>query len=301
MAECFIDIHTHGIGRFDTRTAGPDPILKMAALHGRTGTKAIMPAIYPGPVAQMRMHLEAVRKAMERQVASDNTAVILGAYLEGPFLNPGKCGALDPSSFLRPTLSALDSLMDGFEDVIKVITIAPELSGALRIIERCASLGIRVSMGHSEATFRQASEAKKAGATCVTHIFNAMAPFHHREPGLAGLGLLDEDLYIEVIADGIHLHPRTIELIFNCKRMDRIILVSDSVKSGMKKKGAVYKAGDTLAGSCITLSDSVSLLKGLDLPDAGIIEAASDNPARFLGLSREFIGRVRTGENPEYL
>ena len=101
-------------------------------------------------------------------------------------------------------------------------------------------------MGHSDATYRQAMEGKKAGATGITHLFNAMRPFHHREPGLAGLGLIDEDLYTEVIADGIHLHPKTIELIFSRKRLDRIILVSDSVKGGKKGKDAVYNKDGVL-------------------------------------------------------
>jgi N-acetylglucosamine-6-phosphate deacetylase len=108
-------------------------------------------------------------------------------------------------------------VIDGYEDIIKIITIAPEIPGALKVIAQCSELGMKVNMGHSDATYQQAVEGKKAGATGVTHLFNAMRPFHHREPGLAGLGLIDEDLYIEVIADGVHLHPKTLELIFSRK------------------------------------------------------------------------------------
>jgi len=295
----FIDLHTHGIGRYDTRTGQPEHILQMAALHAGEGTGAILPAIYPGPVEEMRNNLGAVRKAIEMQKKSDAesqrifpspaihpSAVILGVHLEGPFLNPERCGALDKKIFLKPTISSLKKLVAGYEDIIKIITIAPEIPGAFKIIEKCVELGIKVNMGHSDATFKQAVEGKKAGATGITHLFNGMRPFHHREPGLAGLGLIDEDLYVEVIADGVHLHPKTLELIFSRKRLDRIILVSDSVKKAGKTKGAVYNHDGVLAGSAITINGMVRRLLAVGVPDAEIIEASTDNPARYIGLTR---------------
>jgi N-acetylglucosamine-6-phosphate deacetylase len=111
-----------------------------------------------------------------------------------------------------------------------------------------------------------------------------MRPFHHREPGLAGLGLIDEDLYTEVIADGIHLHPKTLELIFSRKRLDRIILVSDSVKGRKTNKGAFYNKDGVLAGSAITIDGVVKRLRSVGIPDAEIVEASTDNPARYIGL-----------------
>jgi len=286
----YIDIHTHGIGRFDTRTGRPEDILEIAAMHGTAGGSAILPAIYPGPIEVMRMHMEAVRQAMESQksqaVGRGSSASIIGMHIEGPFLNPSKCGALDGSSFISPSQASLKKLTEGYEDIIRIITIAPEIPGALKVIEKCVAMGIRVSMGHSDATYAQAMKGKAAGATGITHLFNAMRPFHHREPGLAGLGLIDEDLYIEVIADGVHLHPRTLELIFNRKRLDRIILVSDSVKSRRKKGLPVYSEKGVLAGSGITISDAIELLKGIGVPDAEITEAAVDNPARYIRMSK---------------
>ncbi|MBI5639214.1 MAG: N-acetylglucosamine-6-phosphate deacetylase [Nitrospirae bacterium] len=292
----FIDLHTHGAGNFDTRTEKPSDILKIAKEHGKKGTAAIMPTIYPGQTEDMRRQMTAVKKAMEIQKANSSfislpPASILGLHLEGPFLNPSKCGALDKNCFVRPTLSSLKKLIEGYEDIVKIITIAPEMTGALKVIERCAEAGIRVNMGHSDATFAQAEDGKKAGATGITHIFNAMRQFHHREPGLAGLGLIDEDLYIEVIADGVHLHPKTLELIFNRKRLDRIILVTDSVKSNRKKAAIsggkpVYDKKGILAGSGITLSDSFAVLRDVGIPEAEIIEAATDNPARYISHKR---------------
>ena len=281
----FIDIHTHGIGKYDTRTERPEDILQMAALQANEGTGAMLPAIYPGSIDEMRSNMGAVRKAMEIQNTKRNgSARILGVHLEGPFLNPERCGSLDKKTFLKPALSALQKVIAGYEDIIKIITIAPEIPGALKVMEKCLTLGMKVNMGHSDATYKQAVEGKKAGATGITHLFNAMRPFHHREPGLAGLGLIDEDLYIEVIADGVHLHPKTLELIFSRKRLDRIMLVSDSVKGRKRGKGAVYNKNGVLAGSTITIDGVVKRLRSVGIPDAEIIEASTDNPARYIGL-----------------
>lgn len=296
----YVDLHTHGLGKYDTRAAKPSDILKIAALHGKAGTDAVCLALYPGPIKTMRQQVDAVRTAIERQKQdsgfrrmtgkdADAQAIILGVHLEGPFLSSKYPGALDKKALLKPSLALLKELVSGNEDIIKIITIAPELTGALKLIERCTALGIRVNMGHSDATYAQALEGKKAGATGITHFFNAMRPFHHREPGLAGLGLLDEELYIEVIADGAHLHPRTLEMIFNRKRLDRIMLVTDSVKGRITRSmkygvRAVFDDQGVLAGSGITLADSVPLLSAAGIPDAEIAEAASDNPARYIGF-----------------
>jgi len=296
----YVDLHTHGLGKYDTRTTNPADILKIAALHGKAGTDAICLALYPAPIDIMRQQIDAVRKAIEKQKQDSGfrrmtenyaaaQAMVLGVHIEGPFLSPKFPGALDKKTLLRPSLSLLKELVAGNEDIIKIMTIAPELTGALKVIERCVELGIRVNMGHSDATYVQALEGKKAGATGITHFFNAMRPFHHREPGLAGLGLLDEELYIEVIADGAHLHPRTLEMIFNRKRLDRIMLITDSVKGRIARSKkydvcAVFNEQGILAGSGITLADSVPLLSEIGIPDAEIAEAAADNPARYIGL-----------------
>ncbi len=301
----FIDLHTHGIGNYDTRTGRAEDILKIAEFHGKAGTCTILPTIYPASINEMRKNTEAVRKAMQVQKSKRaevqklgssevqssfvlprfrTSALILGVHLEGPFLNPLRCGALNKNSFIKPTISSLKKLISGYEDIIKIMTIAPEIPGALKVIEKCVELGIKVNMGHSDATYKQAVDGKKAGATGITHLFNAMRPFHHREPGLAGFGLIEEDLYVEVIADGVHLHPKTLGLIFNRKRLDRIILVSDSVIGAKKKGMPVYSRRGILAGSGITISDSIKLLKGIGIPGAEIIEASVDNPRRYLAI-----------------
>ena len=309
----FIDLHTHGIGRYDTRTDNPEDILNMAKLHTKYGTSAILPTIYSSTIEQMRMNMEAVKKAMEVQrlrraqssrsefgvqsieeknskfkiqnsklnssLITHNSSLILGVHLEGPFLNSIRCGAQNKNSFIKPTISNLKKLIEGYEDIIKIITIAPELPGALKVIEKCVSFGIKVNMGHSNATYREALNGKKAGASGISHIFNAMRPFHHRELGLAGLGLLDEDIYIEVIADNVHLDKKTLELIFKVKSPDRIILVSDSVKTPHR----------ILDGSSITLSDAVRNLRKIGIPERVVLKAVVDNPKRYLKIEKAVI------------
>lgn len=271
--ESVIDIHTHGLGALDTNTDRHEDILKLAAHHRRRGTGYIVPAVYPAPIKAMRQRMEAVRTAawMDESIA--------GIYLEGPFLNPRRAGALDKKNFLKPSIKALMSLIQGYEEIIRVITIAPELKGAANIIERCASLGITVSMGHSDATYKETLKGMRAGARGVTHLFNAMRPMHHREGGLAAAGLMEDGLYVEVIADGAHLSAETLALVFRTKDPRRIILVSDTVKGGRP----LYKNG-VLQGGGLALSGCAAHLGKLGIPKRKISMALWDNPTRYLNL-----------------
>lgn len=280
---------------YDTRTSTPEDVLKIAEIHGKNGVSAIVPTIYPDSIDRMRENMEAVRKAMEIQKAdserlkaektkSTKSSKIIGVHLEGPFLNPLRCGALDKGSFLRPNLAPLKKLICGYEEIIKIITVAPELHGALKVIERCREMGFKVNMGHSNATYKQALEGKIAGATGITHIFNAMRPFHHRDPGMAGLALIDEDLYIEVIADGVHLSPEVLKLVFNIKRSDRIIVVSDSIKGADNKRKPLHKKG-VLMGSSMVISGAINILRQIGISEYLIRNAVIKNPLRYINLN----------------
>lgn len=277
-----IDIHVHGAGDYDTRTRRQDDVLQVAAIHGDRGTTAIIPTIYPASIEVMRDNMGAVRRAMDAQ---RDGARILGVHIEGPFLNPERAGNLDGKSFADPSVEVLARLVEDYEDIIKIVTIAPELPGALRVIEACTEKKFFVHMGHSDASFEQAEEGKRAGATGITHIFNAMRGFHHREPGLAGFGLMDEDIYVEVIADMAHLHPQSLKMLFDMKSPDKILLVSDSVKGPGWGNGPIRGAGGTLLGSGIALSDAVRNLVKLGVPQERALQFASDNPLKYLGLS----------------
>jgi N-acetylglucosamine-6-phosphate deacetylase len=282
-----IDIHTHGIGGYDTKSNKVEDILKIAEIFGSQGVSEIILAIYPSSIKVMRENMMVVKKAMEKQhseLRTPNSSLILGVHLEGPFLNPSKCGDLDGRAFLKPTEYNFRQLTEGFEDVVKIITIASEINGAIKLIRKVSDRGIIVSMGHSDATFSETEAGFKAGARGITHIFNAMSSFHHREPGIAGFGLINKDVYIEVIADPFHLHPKTLELIFRIKNPERIIIVSDSVK-GTKVKGRVQAVTDIkgkLLGGSMTIVGSSKRLVQMGFDKEIIMRCITVNPERYL-------------------
>jgi N-acetylglucosamine-6-phosphate deacetylase len=330
-----IDVHTHGIGGFDTRSSTVDDILKISEIHGALGVSEIVLSIYPAPIPNMRQQVELVRRAMELQGPgsgvrgpvktsygngrSDDTdpptvtrrelqslasagpgntrkrvpdpgpraqARILGVHLEGPFLNPSQCGALDPAFFIDPEERAFRELVDGLEGIIKIVTVAPERPAAPEFIRKATELGIIVSMGHSNATYAEAEAGFRAGARGITHLFNCMRAFHHREPGLAGFGLSNSEIYVEFIADPFHLHVGAIDLIFKAKKPDRIILVSDSVReTGTRGDGRIADGSGRLQGGSVALVESARRLVGLGFEESAVTNTISVNPHQYLMLN----------------
>jgi N-acetylglucosamine-6-phosphate deacetylase len=289
-----IDIHTHGIGSFDTRNSTAKDIHRIAEIHGALGVSEIVLSIYPAPIEAMRRQMELVRQAMEQQghgawvkgQGEASAARILGVHLEGPFLNPAQCGALDPAAFIDPGEYASRALLDGFESMVKMITVAPERQGALALIRKVTGLGIVVSMGHSDATYAEAEAGFDAGARGITHLFNGMRAFHHREPGLAGFGLLNKDIYVEVLADPFHLHSRTLELIFKTKNPEKIVLVSDSVKETKTvSNGKVVDASGRLQGGTMAVTESAQRLIHQGFDKNTVTNAITVNPRQYLMLN----------------
>jgi len=290
-----IDVHTHGIGGYDTRTAVLDDILKIADIHGSHDVSEIILSIYPAKIELMRELMKVVKNAMEMQRSTPNVqnsklntqdltqSSIIGVHLEGPFLNPEKSGALDKKTFIEPTEYDFEKLIDGFEGIVKIITIAPELKGAPQLIKKMADRGIIVSMGHSNATYAEAEAGYNAGAKGITHIFNAMRVFHHRDPGLAGFGLLNNDIYIEVIADPYHLDEKTFELIFRVKNPERILIISDTVKeSKTTDVHAITDVHKKLSGGCLTITESSRRLIEMGFDKHVIENCITKNPERYL-------------------
>ncbi|GER94541.1 N-acetylglucosamine-6-phosphate deacetylase [hot springs metagenome] len=283
-----IDIHIHGINGYDTRTTVEDHILQIAEIMGSQGISEIIPTIFPATINVMRANLAVIKKAMELQKTEDRSqkteAKIIGVHLEGPFLNPLKCGALNAITFIEPSEYNFKELIEGFEDIIKIITIAPEINHTAKLIKKITDMGIIVSMGHSDATYVEAEAGFHAGAKGITHIFNAMKGFHHRELGIAGFGLLNQDIYIEVIADPYHLHPQTLELIFKIKNPERIILISDSVKetTPFTKYQGVTNAHGKLLGGCMTIAESSKRLIEIGFDKDIIMKCITENPERYL-------------------
>jgi len=285
-----IDVHTHGIGGFDTRSSTVDDILKISEIHGALGVSEIVLSIYPAPIPNMRQQMELVRQAMERQAHAPcpnaGAARILGVHLEGPFLNPSQCGALDPAFFIDPEERAFRELVDGLEGMIKIVTVAPERPAAPEFIRKATELGIIVSMGHSNATYAEAEAGFRAGARGITHLFNCMRAFHHREPGLAGFGLSNGEIYVEFIGDPFHLHIGAIELIVKAKKPDRIILVSDSVRETKTRgDGRIVDASGRLQGGSMALVESARRLVGLGFEESAVTNTISVNPHQYLMLN----------------
>lgn len=314
-----IDIHVHGIKGYDASSGKEEDIVKIAEILGAHGISKIILTIYPSSIEEMRQSMIVVKKAMERQreilnpfssflskreyrggrgeisdseFRAPNLSLILGVHLEGPFLNPSKCGVLNKKAFIEPKEHNFRRLIEGFEDIVKIITIAPEIKGALKLIKKISDMGIIVSMGHSEATFSEAEGGFNAGARGITHIFNAMRGFYHREPGIAGFGLINKNIYIEVIADPFHLHQKTLELIFNLKNSEKIIIVSDSVKEtrvGIKEKirrrvKAIIGRNNKLIGGSMTVIESAKRLIQKGFNEENIMKCITVNPESYLSL-----------------
>ncbi len=231
----------------------------------------------------------------------------LGFNLEGPFLAPARKGAHDPA-LLRTPADIDPAVVDACLDGLRIMTVAPELPGALALIERLAGLGVVASLGHSGATLDEARAGYRAGARSTTHLFNAMTGADHRLPGLAVAALTNDDAYVELVADGFHVHPALWPIILRTKPAGRLVLVSDAMSLAgtgdgpgsigglpvVVRGGRVTLAGsDTLAGSVIAIDTAVRNLvrEGVPLPVA--VAAASSSPAALLGqLDR---GRIAVG------
>ena len=283
------DVHTHGIGGYDTRANLMEDILKIAEIQGSYGVSEILLTIYPAPINAMRENMDTVKKAMliQDSAASTQQSKITGIHLEGPFLNPVKSGALNNDSFIEANEYNFCKLIEGFENMVKIITVAPEIQGSIELIRTISDKGITVSMGHSDATYAEAEAGFHAGARGITHIFNAMRGFHHREPGIAGFGLLNQDIYIEIIADPFHLHEKTVELIFKTKNHDRIIIVLDTVKETktISQNKSIADVHGKLLGGSMTVAESAQRLIQTGYDEGVIMNCITAN------LEQYFMGK----------
>ena len=296
VAPGFVDVHVHGRGGHDA--LGPEGALDgMARALLRHGVTSFLPTAVTAPLPELAAFAERVRRWIP--VAPDDGSGPLGFNLEGPFINPAKKGAQNPAHILVPadvSTADLEPLVDG----LRVITIAPEVAGALDLIRWLRARGVAASLGHSTATLEEGREGYAAGARTTTHLFNAMTGVDHRTPGLAVAALLEDDAFVELIADGHHVRESVWPLILRAKPADRLILVSDGVSFGgtaartgllgglecvIDGDRCVLADGGNLAGSVIALDTAVRNLarSGLGLPRA--VAAATREPLALLGVT----------------
>lgn len=296
-----IDQHSHGRAGFDFNNASVEEMKLMADSYLEAGTSTVIPTLASAPYEQLLISADRIK-----------SSGFDGVHLEGRYLNPKKRGAHNIDLLAPLNISEIETFIDHSYPLKVHITAALEMDGGDSFIGAAIAKGATVGIGHSDATFEQAVHAISAGASSFTHLFNAMRPFTHRDPGTAGAGLLS-DAYVELICDGFHLHPQTVRLVYKTKSISKIILISDSMSAtgcddgeysiaGMPvhvKNGKALGDDGTISGSTLNLFDG--LINFTDFCSVSLEEAVpcvTYNPACMLGLEKE-IGSIEVGKRAD--
>ncbi|HHU56534.1 MAG TPA: N-acetylglucosamine-6-phosphate deacetylase, partial [Acholeplasmataceae bacterium] len=285
-----IDIHIHGAIGIDVMEASSKQLNEISCFLASQGTTSFLPTTITSSYSNLFNAIENIKNAKDSN--------ILGVHIEGPFINKNKKGCHDENYIRNPDLEIVErTIINGLHTHY---TIAPELENAEEFIKNVVSLGRSVSLGHSEATSEEAKLSLNAGANIFTHLFNAMRPIHHREPGIIGAALTS-DAFVEVICDGIHVHPEIIKLIYKTKGSKKIVLVTDAMQAcGLGDgnysfggfeinvvNGVARKKDGTLASSTLTMFNALkNIMKYVNIPLEVAIDMATINPAKAIGVDR---------------
>lgn len=301
----FVDLQINGAAGCDFLQPTAEGLAAAEAYLARTGTVAYLPTLISAPEDRLRAALDFFD---ERMTAGDRPGVprILGVHLEGPFLSPERPGAHRPEHLRGPSVEWIGRLVADFRGLIRLVTLAPELAGALEVIRYLASEGIIAAVGHTNATFEEATAAFDGGVRLATHLFNAMPPYHHREPGVVGAALADRRVTCSLVADLVHVHPAVLAQVAALKGWERTVLVTDAIAAAGAAHarvtlgdqtvtvtgGAPRLAGGTLAGSILRMDRAVHNMAGAVGTWDQAVRMASTTPARLLGLEQ---GELRAG------
>lgn len=301
----FIDVHIHGCSGHDTMDDDDNSIFEISKNLVKTGVTSFLPTT-------MTMEFQHIEKTLERiKTAKKSTkyANILGCHLEGPFICQKYKGAQNEKYIIAPNFEKIRP----FSDIIKIVTIAPEVEGSIDFIKECCKNDIKVSIGHSNASFDEACRAIGAGASHTTHTFNAMTPLNHRNPGVVGAAML-KDISCEIIADNIHVHPSAQQILFNMKGNNKIILITDAMRACLLSDGEydlggqlVYVRGKearlsdgTIAGSVLTMNLAVkNFMENTSINIFEAVNMASLNPAKFIGVE-DRKGSIEVGKDSDF-
>ncbi|MHA1506569.1 MAG: N-acetylglucosamine-6-phosphate deacetylase [Candidatus Asgardarchaeia archaeon] len=291
----FIDVHIHGMHGKDVAMGTEEAVEVVTKNMPRYGVTSYFPTIVTSPYEGFERSIKSIIKVSEKNVGAD----ILGIHIEGPYLSKEKKGAQPEEYIRKPDLEEFKKLYDISGGLLKRMTIAPEAEGALDLIREATQMGVVMSMGHSNATYDVAIKAIELGARSAIHTFNGMRGYHHREPGILGAVLTTKNVMAEAIVDLIHLHPATVKLIYLCKGVHEMILITDAIAATglpdgtyelgtvtiIVKDGISRTKSGALAGSTLTMNRAVRNMVehvGVSFQDALIMATA--NPARLMSL-----------------
>lgn len=307
----FIDVHIHGAGGCDTMDGTSKSINTIAKTIIKHGTTAFTPTTMTVSIEDIRKSLSAIKDFKE---GNSDGAHVLGVHLEGPFVSPKAIGAQNPNYILPPSIPTYNEIVKDYENIIISITLAPEVEGAKELIEYLSSKGITCSLGHTSATYEEAIEAIKCGASHSTHLFNAMSPFTHRNPGVVG-AIFDTNITTETISDGIHISYPALRIAYKQKGTHNALLVSDAMMACCMPDGDYSLGGQSvtvangearlkngaLAGSVLTLDKAVrNVYKNSDLPLHEIIKMASYNGAKHCKV-HDHKGQIKEGYDADLI
>ena len=293
----FINLHVHGSGGVDVMDNSYHALDWMSRALAEGGTTSFLATTMSAPRQEL---LEVVRTIANTGLRGTKGAQVIGAHLEGPFLNPGKKGAHKEEDLRPPDINEFKEYIDAGNGAVKMVTVAPELPDIIPVIKFARSRGVVVSLGHSVASIAQVDEAFAAGLSHVTHAFNAMGGLHHRDLGTTGAIMSMKQLTADVIPDGLHVHPSVIKILVQAKGIDRVCAITDCIRAGgmgngifefggrkvIVRDGAARLADGTISGSVISMAEAVKTIVekvGLSLNEA--VKMASANPAGILGLN----------------
>ena len=305
----FIDIHIHGSGGFDTMDGDINALEKISKTIAAYGTTSFLPTTMTMEKSHIIKALDTIKKAMSTE--TKNGANILGVHLEGPFINPIFKGAQNSEYIIEPDYEFIKNYLD----IIKIITMAPEIKGSFDFMDLIKQNSSAVlSIGHSNATYEEAMEAIERGISHSTHIFNAMTPLHHRNPGVVG-AVFNSEITCELIADNIHVHPELFRFLIKAVGENRICLITDSMRAGCMKDGCYDLGGQSvivkdgsarlsdgqLAGSVLTLNLAVkNFFESTDYPLNKIVNMVSINPAKVIGFENQK-GSIEKGKDADII
>jgi N-acetylglucosamine-6-phosphate deacetylase len=302
LAPGFIDIHIHGGGGHDVMEAGTDALPPVERLLASHGVSSYFPTTVTAPLDKTLSALASLADAIEASdaetVPREPRARPLGIHLEGPFISHCRRGVHPPEDLLTPSLAAFERFWEAARGHIRVLTIAPELPGAIEVITEAAKRGVCVSLGHSDAEIGAARAGVAAGARHATHTFNAMRPLGHRDPGILGEVLTDLRLSADIIVDGIHLDPAVVQIFLKLKGPDNAVLITDATAAtgmpdGRYRLGSLEvevkdgrcMSGGNLAGSVLTMDLAVrNVMRFAQWDLQQTVRLATINPARVVGL-----------------